>query len=101
MKNEHGVKITTDELVSIIVKNCPYAIMLDGLDECIIGVHIGLAQTNIIYSYGRIIHLLMRRDKMSFSDAGEFFDYNIAGLHFPIDVRPYFVRDDFMNPSMN
>ena len=101
MKNEKNVEIKSSELLKIIVKNCPQAILIDGFDECIVGVHIGVAQTNVLYSFGKIIHTLMKRDEMDYNEACEFFDYNIAGLCFPNDITPYYLKDSYMNPSLN
>lgn len=101
MKNDKKVSIENSELFKIIVKNCPQAILVDGFDDCIVGVHIGLVQTNVLYSFGKIIHKLMKRDGMDYNDACEFFDYNIASMQFDIDRTPYYLKDSYMNPSLN
>jgi hypothetical protein len=100
MKQEN-VKLSVEQLVKIIVKNCPNAIMLDGLDECIVGVTIGLNQTNVIYSIDKIVNVLMTRDEMSYMDAFEFYDFNIAGLRFTADITPIFVKENKYTFSLN
>jgi hypothetical protein len=94
--------MTNDQLLKLIVKNCPNAILLHGLDDCIVAVHIGLPnRTNVLYSRGKIIDVLMKRDEMSYQDAIEFFDFNIAGLQFDKSITPYFVDDMVFNFSLN
>jgi hypothetical protein len=52
----------------------------DGLDDAIIGVGERCSQPNtVIYSYDKVIEILMQRDGMSFDDATEFFSFNIGG----------------------
>ena len=67
----------------------PEAIVLDGLDDAIVGVgHSKDLEPRLIYSVNIIILTLMRRDNMTLTEAQEFYDYNIAdgyfGNHGPI-----------------
>ena len=67
----------------------PEAIVLDGLDDAIVGVgHSKDLEPRLIYSINIIILTLMKRDKMTLLEAQEFYDYNIAdgyfGNHGPI-----------------
>ena len=55
------------------------SIFADGLDEAIIGVDIN--SERIIYSVSKVLKILMDRDGMSYDDALEFFEYNIANAH--------------------
>ena len=80
---------------------CPKAIMVDGFDDCIIGVSITLPNdTNVVYSKMGIIKSLMRKGKMSYFDAIEFFEFNIQGTKFKQSVEPMFY-DDLPHPSLN
>lgn len=95
-------QMTNEQLLKLIVKNCPNAILLDGFDNCIVAVHIGLPnRTNVLYSRSRIIDVLCKRDGMSFQDAIQFFDLNIAVLEFDKSITPYFVDDMLFNLSLN
>jgi len=49
----------------------------DGFDDAIIGV----CNEKIVYSRTKCIHILMDRDKMTFDEAEEFFDFNIEGVY--------------------
>ncbi len=67
----------------------PEAIVLDGLDDAIVGVgHSKDLEPRLIYSVNIIILTLMRRDNMTLTEAQEFYDYNIVdgyfGNHGPI-----------------
>jgi hypothetical protein len=58
------------------------AIILDGLDEAIVGIteEFGTGR-RILYSKDKILDILMKRDLMTYSEAEEFYDYNILGLY--------------------
>jgi hypothetical protein len=58
------------------------AILLDGLDDAIIGITEEFGKDNrILYSKSKILSILCERDGMSISDAEEFYDFNILGLY--------------------
>ena len=76
-------------VIDKIVELNPEAIVLDGLDDAIVGVgHSKDLEPRLIYSISKIILILMERDKMTQLEAVEFYDYNIAdgyfGNHGPI-----------------
>jgi len=58
------------------------AILLDGLEDCIVGIveEYGNGK-RILYSKNAIIQKLMVRDLMTHEEAEEFYDYNILGLY--------------------
>ena len=58
------------------------AIILDGLDEAIVGITEEFGNgRRILYSKDKILDILMKRDSMTHSEADEFYDYNILGLY--------------------
>jgi hypothetical protein len=71
------------------------ALLADGYDDCVIGVTdswSGHARpTRVVYSVQKIIDKLMSEDGLSYENAMEHFDFNIAGAyvgeHTPIFVR--------------
>lgn len=76
-------------VIDKIVELNPEAIVLDGLDDAIVGVGYSKdLEPRLIYSISKIILILMERDKMTQLEAVEFYDYNIAdgyfGNHGPI-----------------
>lgn len=58
------------------------AILLTGLEDAIIGIveEFGNGK-RILYSKNKIIQILCERDLMTHTEAEEFYDYNILGLH--------------------
>ena len=58
------------------------AILLDGLEDCIIGIveEFGNGR-RILYSKDMILDKLQERDGMTESESEEFYEYNILGLH--------------------
>ena len=59
------------------------AILLDGLEDAIIGIveDFGSPGRKMLYSKPRILHILQERDLMTYGEAEEFYDYNILGLY--------------------
>ena len=58
------------------------AVLLTGLEEAIIGIVEEFGNgPRILYSKSKIIDILCKRDLMTESEAEEFYDYNILGLH--------------------
>jgi len=65
-----------------IVEYAEGAIILDGLDDAIIGIVEEFGNgPRILYSKNKILTILCERDEMTYSEAVEFFDYNIIGLY--------------------
>jgi hypothetical protein len=58
------------------------AVLLDGLEEAIIGIveEFGNGR-RLLYSKSKILSILCERDLMTMGEAEEFYDYNIVGLH--------------------
>ena len=59
------------------------AVLLDGLESAIIGIveDFGSSGRKILYSKQIILDILQERDLMLYSEAEEFYDYNILGLY--------------------
>ena len=81
--------VEKNPIIEYIAELNPTAIVLDGLDDAIVGVgHSKDLEPRLIYSINIIILTLMGRDKMTHLEAQEFYDYNIIdgyfGEHGPI-----------------
>lgn len=79
----------SDRIREVLTEENPDAIMYDGMDEALIGVHRGrkngqagfyTEDTVAAYSYVKYIQIYVERDSMSEEEAIEFFDYNVDGL---------------------
>lgn len=58
------------------------AVLLDGLESAIIGIVEEFGNgIRVLYSKPMIINILCTRDEMTESEAEEFYQYNILGLH--------------------
>lgn len=56
------------------------ALQLSGYDDCIVGIAERCSQgTLLVYDVDRVIEKLMSRDSMTYNEAQEFFQFNIAG----------------------
>lgn len=61
---------------------CEGAIVLDGLDDAIVGIVEEFGNSpRILYSKDKILQILQDRDGMTYEESEEFYDYNILGLH--------------------
>lgn len=68
------------------------AILLDGFDEAIIGITQEYGVGNrVLYSKNKILDILMKENTMTYSEAEEFFDYNILGGYFG-EQNPIFLE---------
>lgn len=56
-------------------------IVFDGLDAAFIGVGFMFTKPVVCYDKEKIIAILMDRDCMTYDEAVEFFDFNIAGTY--------------------
>jgi len=72
------MKITVD-----INEYAEGAVLLDGLEEAIVGIveDFGSPGRKMLYSKQRILNILQERDLMLMGEAEEFYDYNILGLY--------------------
>jgi len=70
------------------------AILLDGLDDAIIGVVEEFGnERRVLYSKNKIVGILMERDGMDWSEAEEFYDFNILGLHAGVQNAVFLVTE--------
>lgn len=69
-------------------------LLADGLDDAIIGTAAvwGKPCEVFVYSTSKVLDILMERDGMSYEDATEFFEFNIAGSYVG-ETTPIWVDD--------
>jgi len=67
-----------EELKDSIVASNEMAMLVDGHDDALAGYD---TQGRAIYFVDAIIGTLMQRDGMTYEEACEFFDFNIAGAY--------------------
>lgn len=76
------------------------SVLLDGLELAIIGIVQEFGNgPRILYSKDKILDILQKRDGMTYSEAEEFFDYNIIGGYFG-EQNPIFL-DRELDPKFD
>ena len=85
--------ITTISLENILdMFNEEDFIKADGFDDCIVGVECSEHPLKIVYSTQLVLEKLVKESKMDWSEAIEYFDYNIQGSKgegYPIYILDY------------
>jgi hypothetical protein len=74
-----------------ISEEYPDLLKADGLDDAIIGVVQRMGIQAICYDEDKVIEILMERDGMTYEEAIEYFDFNIAGAWVG-DSTPFFLQ---------
>ena len=67
----------------------PDILFADGFDEAIAGVTWDGERTRVVYETEGILKILMERDKMSYDEASEYFDFNVAGSYMGVYTPLY------------
>jgi len=67
----------------------PQAILMDGYDDCIIGVL--SSESVIVYDYDKVINKLMTVSEMTYAEAIDFHLYNQAGAYVG-ENTPIFIK---------
>lgn len=58
------------------------AVMLDGLEGAIVGIVEEFGkERRLLYSKSKILSIFCERDLMTWSEAEEYYDYNVLGLY--------------------
>lgn len=64
----------------IISENYPEVLLCDGFDDAIIGIAERAGMESVVaYNVEKILDILMIRDKMTYDEALEYYEFNIVG----------------------
>ena len=75
----------------LLEEYCKDAIILDGFDEAIIGVvEVFGGGRRILYDKSKIMNILTKENPMTWSEAEEYYDFNIIGGYFG-ELNPVFL----------
>ena len=66
----------------------PEILFADGYDEAIAGVVWDGERTRVVYTTEKILAILMEKG-MTYDEASEFFDFNVAGSHMGVYTPLY------------
>ena len=70
------------------------ALLADGFEEALLGFGYQFNYPVAVYSRGRCMDILVKRDDMSYEEATEYFDFNVAGAYVG-ESTPIFLDDEF------
>ena len=69
------------DIEDIYSEDEPKILFADGYDKAIAGVVWDGERTRVVYETEKILKILMDRAGMTYDEASEFFDFNVAGSH--------------------
>jgi hypothetical protein len=69
------------DIIDLYSDDEPDIMFADGYDGAIEGVVWDGERTRVVYATEKILKILMDRDKMTYDEASEYFDFNVAGSH--------------------
>ena len=67
----------------------PDILFADGFDKAIVGVTWDGERTRVVYKTEGILKILMERDEMTYDEASEYFDFNVAGSYMGVYTPLY------------
>ena len=77
------------DIIDLYSDDEPDIMFADGYDGAIEGVVWDGERTRVVYRTESILKILMDRDKMTYDDASEYFDFNVAGSHMGVYTPLY------------
>ena len=81
--------MTRDEIEDLYGGDEPEILFADGYDEAILGTTWDGERTRVVYKVEEILNILMERDEMTYDEASEYFDFNIAGSNMGVYTPLY------------
>lgn len=76
---------------SIWFEQYPEILYADGYDEAILGIANQCGESHLVYDRKKCIDIIVERDGMTWEDAEEFFEFNVAGAYVG-EFAPFFVE---------
>ena len=67
----------------------PDILFADGYDEAIAGTIWDGERTRVVYKVEDILNIIMERDEITYDEASEYFDFNIAGSNMGVYTPLY------------
>ena len=79
------------DIIDLYADDEPDIMFADGYDKAIAGVVWDGERTRVVYETEGILGILMDRDNMSYDEASEFFDFNVAGSYMGV-YTPFYME---------
>ena len=76
------------DIIDLYADDEPDILFADGYDKAIAGVVWDGERTRVVYTTEKILAMLMEQG-MSYDEASEFFDFNVAGSHMGVYTPLY------------
>ena len=77
------------DIVDLYCDDEPDILFAEGYDEAIAGTVWDGERTRVVYKVEEILNILMERDEMTYDEASEYFDFNIAGSNMGVYTPLY------------
>ena len=77
------------DIIDLYSDDEPGILFADGYDKAIAGVIWDGERTRVVYTTEEILKILMERDAMTYDEASEFFDFNVAGSYMGVYTPLY------------
>ena len=77
------------DIIDLYCDDEPDILFAEGYDEAIAGTVWDGERTRVVYKVEEILNILMERDEMTYDEASEYFDFNIAGSHMGVYTPLY------------
>ena len=77
------------DIIDLYADDEPEIMFADGYDKAIAGVTWDGERTRVVYETEKILKILMDRDGMTYDEASEYFDFNVAGSHMGVYTPLY------------
>ena len=78
------------DIIDLYADDEPEILFADGYDKAIAGVVWDGESTRVVYTTEKILKILME-DGMTYDEASEFFDFNVAGSHMGV-YTPFYLE---------
>ena len=77
------------DIIDLYADDEPEIMVADGYDKAIAGVTWDGERTRVVYETEKILKILMDRDGMTYDEASEYFDFNVAGSYMVVYTPLY------------
>ena len=77
------------DIIDLYSDDEPDILFADGFDKAIVGVTWDGERTRVVYKTEGILKILMERDEMTYDEASEYFDFNVAGSYMGVYTPLY------------
>ena len=89
-------KMTKDDIRELFQDENPEALLADGFEDAFIGIARIFTRALACYDYEACLDTLVLRDKMTYEEAVEYFDFNVQGAYVGENTPVFLTRTESM-----